>query len=154
MYALLKMGVSGEHIIFVEPVPTGLEKPDMHMNTLLFNDNDIEQAVHNCIREQGIIIYSFYYLTNWTMDEELNVVKTAKFESKYKMIELSLSAMFVFTEKLVSQRTFNAINNAGLVFDGRLVIEPDCRTNDPCIYAAGTCTKYSRKYYAEHMQHR
>lgn len=36
------------------------------------------------------------------------------------------------------------------MYDGRLVIDPVCRTNDPHIYAAGSMTKYSRRFYAEH----
>lgn len=63
-------------------------------------------------------------------------------------------ALFVFAEKSISTRTFLAINKAGLVFDGSLVIGPDCRTNDPYIYAAGTITKYSRKYYADQKSHK
>lgn len=154
MEALLKSGIPGSNIIYVEPVPTGLEKPDMHSNTLLFNDHDVEDAVHNCMRDQGIIIHSYFYLKCWQTGENKLFINSAQFESKYKLLEIPCIAMFVYTEKLISQRTFMAFNNAGLVFDGRLVIAPDCKTNDPYIYAAGTCTKYSRKYYAEHMQHR
>lgn len=62
--------------------------------------------------------------------------------------------MFSFDEKSISTRTFLAINRAGLVFDGNLVIGPDCRTNDPFIYSAGTITKYSRRYYADHKSHK
>lgn len=62
--------------------------------------------------------------------------------------------MFMYNNKTVSARTFLAVNQAGMVFDGSLVIAPDCRTNDPNIYAAGTITKYSRRYYADHLIHR
>lgn len=49
--------------------------------------------------------------------------------------------------------TVSAFSRAGLVFDGLLVIDPECRTNDPSIFAAGTMTKYSRKFYSESWQH-
>lgn len=41
-----------------------------------------------------------------------------------------------------------------LLFSGRLVIDHNCRTNDPNIYAAGTLTKYSRRYYAQSRAHK
>lgn len=47
----------------------------------------------------------------------------------------------------------SAICRSGLVFDGSLVIDPEFRTNDPFIFAAGTITKYSRRYYADEFSH-
>lgn len=48
----------------------------------------------------------------------------------------------------------SAICRAGLVFDGQVVIDPEFRTNDPSIFAAGTMTKYRRRYYADSWQHK
>ena len=45
-----------------------------------------------------------------------------------------------------------AINDSCLVFDGRLVIDADFHTNDPCIRAAGPLTKFQRRYHAESWQ--
>eukprot|EP00050_Salpingoeca_kvevrii_P000101 m.141701 g.141701 ORF g.141701 m.141701 type:complete len:252 (+) comp10025_c0_seq1:232-987(+) len=47
-------------------------------------------------------------------------------------------------------QTFQAVNDACLVFDGRLVINNHLETNDKHILAAGPFTKYSRKFFAEH----
>ena len=44
---------------------------------------------------------------------------------------------------------FRAVNGAYLVFDRRLVIDSDFQTNDPCIFAAGPLTKFSRRYHSE-----
>lgn len=82
------------------------------------------------------------------------MVTSIRFESKHKMIDIECLALFAFGDKSISTRTFLAINRAGLVFDGNLVIGPDCRTNDPYIYSAGTITKYSRRYYADHKSHK
>lgn len=49
--------------------------------------------------------------------------------------------------------TFKAINDACLVFDGKLVIDTEFRTNDVSIRAAGPLTKYSRRYYADEWTH-
>lgn len=44
----------------------------------------------------------------------------------------------------VDPDVFRAVNNSGLVYDGRLVVDPMFRTSDPAILAGGTLTKYSR----------
>ena len=49
--------------------------------------------------------------------------------------------------------TFKAINDACLVFDGRLVIDTKFCTNDVSIRAAGPLTKYSRRYYVDEWTH-
>ncbi len=41
---------------------------------------------------------------------------------------------------------FECLNNEGIVYDGRLVVDGAFRTSDPHIYAAGTVAKLSRKY--------
>lgn len=44
---------------------------------------------------------------------------------------------------------FKAINDACLVFDGKLVIDTAFHTNDISIRSAGSVTKYQRRYHAE-----
>jgi hypothetical protein len=46
-----------------------------------------------------------------------------------------------------------AINESGLVYDGGLVVGPAFETNDPHVYGAGPCVKYSRRLYADRLQH-
>lgn len=47
-----------------------------------------------------------------------------------------------------------AINECGLVYDGGLVVGPAFETNDPYVFGAGTCTKYSRRLYATRKLHK
>lgn len=48
---------------------------------------------------------------------------------------------------------FLAINDACLVYDGKLVIDAAFHTNDVSVRGAGTITKYQRKYHAEQWSH-
>lgn len=43
---------------------------------------------------------------------------------------------------------FRAVNNSGLVYDGRLVVDTMFRTSDPAVLAGGRVTKFSRAYCA------
>ncbi len=45
------------------------------------------------------------------------------------------------------------MNKSHLVYDGRLVIDNDFHTNDSCIRAAGTMTKFKRSYYVDTWSH-
>nr|XP_020646236.1 cilia- and flagella-associated protein 61 isoform X4 [Pogona vitticeps] len=62
-------------------------------------------------------------------------------------------AFFNFTNKSVDYDTFKAVNDACLVFDGRLVIDANFHTNDISIRAAGPLTKFSNIYYANEWTH-
>jgi hypothetical protein len=46
-----------------------------------------------------------------------------------------------------------AINDACLVYDGKLVIDAAFHTNDVSIRGAGTITKFQRKYHADQWTH-
>ncbi len=48
---------------------------------------------------------------------------------------------------------FTAINDACLVYDGRLVIDASFHTNDIAIRAAGPLTKFQRSYHADQWTH-
>lgn len=46
----------------------------------------------------------------------------------------------------VSRALFTCLNDASIVFDGRVVVDGALRTNDKNIYAAGTLAKLSRRF--------
>ena len=48
---------------------------------------------------------------------------------------------------------FSAINDACLVYDGRLVIDAAFHTNDVSIRGAGPLSKYQRSYHADQWSH-
>ncbi|KAI4888586.1 hypothetical protein NFI96_016449, partial [Prochilodus magdalenae] len=60
---------------------------------------------------------------------------------------------FNFSCKGVDFDAFKAINDACLVFDGRLVIDTTFHTNDCAIRAAGPLTKFARRYHADQWTH-
>lgn len=51
--------------------------------------------------------------------------------------------------KSVSEHNFKMCNSASLAVDGRLVVDHNHRTTDPAIFAGGSFTKFSRRYYAD-----
>ncbi|GJQ86024.1 hypothetical protein Trydic_g14968 [Trypoxylus dichotomus] len=148
--ALLEFGIPSQNLVFVYPTPIDDE---VYNHPLVFDDNDVEDAVFTEIKELGVQVHIGFHFINWSFDEENNGINSVMFESRHQLQEIECIGMFAYCDKMVSMRTFLAINRAGLVFDGGLVVGPDCQTNDPNIYAAGSVTKYPRKYYADHRKH-
>lgn len=52
----------------------------------------------------------------------------------------------------VSRALFTCLNDASLVFDGRVVVDDGFRTNDPAIYAGGTLARLSRRHGGMHLE--
>ncbi|CAG9770000.1 unnamed protein product [Ceutorhynchus assimilis] len=152
---LLEYGIPGNKIVLIEPFPysMNIDKKKRH-NISVFNDPDIYHSTMEYIKQQGIRMYSSYYFINWEYWEEENRILSVRFESKHKMLEMSCQAIFFFYDKTISPKIYQVVSQCGLVFDGRLVIDSNCKTNDDRIYAAGTLTKYSRKYYAQNLVHK
>lgn len=49
-------------------------------------------------------------------------------------------------EAKVPHDFFTAVNDCGLVYDFRVVVDSAFRTSDPAIFAGGACAKFSRRY--------
>lgn len=144
------MGIPPHNLKFVEPFPYLHEWPSISP----FNQPDIDFALQEQIEEDLIKSFRGFYFVDWKLDPSNRYIKSVRFESLSSGIaNIECVAMFFYSKQVVSYDTFQAINAAGLVYDGRLVIDSTCRTNDPNIFAAGPMTKYSRKYYAENESH-
>ena len=70
------------------------------------------------------------------------------------VLNLSCLAFLSLHPRRVEHRTFLSCNDSCLVFDGRLSIDAEFKTNDSRIRAAGPLTKYRRKYYADSVDYR
>lgn len=128
------------------------------------------------LSKSGVKILDNYYIVDWTIDDENQITKVVV-ESNLDRLELPCSLFVCLERKIVRRQTIQGIcddcvafkftpkdrfsmvffllvlNEARLVFDGRLVINAECQTNDPFIYAAGPMTKYKRILYAERYRH-
>lgn len=144
MQSLLTCGVSGSRIVMVQPP----QKPPTS-----FNNPDIEALLEKCLQEAGIIVYKDYILAKWNDKVESSFLKNATFTSSNKPLMVECQAFFCFQEKKVDYDAYKAINDSCLVYDGKLVVDKDFLTNDPVIRAAGSLTKFARRYHSESWTH-
>ena len=71
-----------------------------------------------------------------------------------ELVELPARLLLTYHEPDVRPSLFRAINNSGLVYDGRLVVSGSgMRTSDGAIFAGGDLTKFSRRYDATAHRH-
>ncbi|NWZ28929.1 CFA61 protein, partial [Asarcornis scutulata] len=142
---LLSLGINGSRIHLVQPPLTS--------DVTCLNNSEIESAVQEALSEAGVSVYYDSILAQWSKGDDPDLITCAAFTTNTEPFKLQCSAFFSFAYRTVDYETFKAINDACLVFDGRLVIDTEFHTNDVSIRAAGSLTKYSRKYYADEWTH-
>ncbi|XP_023393515.1 cilia- and flagella-associated protein 61 isoform X7 [Pteropus vampyrus] len=143
--ALLNLGVRGSYIHLVLPPPTS--------TITCINNYTVERAVERALQAAGVTVYREALLAQWNEGQNPDPIHSASFTTPTKPFKLPCSAFFSFSEKNVDYETFKAINDACLVYDGRLVIDTNFHTNDIAIRAAGSLTKFSNRYYSNEWTH-
>ncbi|XP_029774006.1 cilia- and flagella-associated protein 61 isoform X1 [Suricata suricatta] len=138
---LLNIGVRGSYIHLVQPPPAS--------TVTCINNYAVESAVEHALRAAGVAIYRDALLAQWNDGQFPDPIRSACFTTPTKPFRLPCSMFFSFCEKNVDYETFKALNDACLVYDGRLVIDANFHTNDIAIRAAGSLTKFSNKYYSD-----
>ncbi|ESO85404.1 hypothetical protein LOTGIDRAFT_107567 [Lottia gigantea] len=142
--SLLQYGITGDNILLVLP-------PQAY-DVTCFNNKVIEDTVRKALNDNGIKIYEGFLLAEWTLNDDTDITSVS-FTSDDEPLTLSCHAFFSLYKKAVDMDSFKAINDACLVYDGKLVVDSLFHTNDVSIRGAGTLTKYQRKYYGNKWSH-
>ncbi|KAG5313447.1 CFA61 protein, partial [Acromyrmex insinuator] len=157
---LIKLGVEPSWITLIE---SSSFKSYNTRDQAFFHDYEVNKVVADAILRSGVQVFSEWTVIDWTLteneqssDAKLIMIKSITIEKEEKKKKLYLSNLKYKNRLLIPViiYTVSAFCRAGLVFDGSLIIDSECRTNDPFIFAAGTMTKYSRKFYADVWQHK
>lgn len=127
-------------------------KPPSSNQITVFSDPVVQTTMLQSLQTAGVKILENYCFKSWIEQNESDVTK-ATFEGPTGFVDLEFEAMFCYQEKQINYKTFQAANDCCLVFDGFIVIDNSFHTNDSSIRAAGTVTKYKRKYYADQWVH-
>ncbi|KAK7151226.1 hypothetical protein R3I93_012233 [Phoxinus phoxinus] len=138
---LMRLGVSGRRVHVVHP-------PRDHTSSC-FHDGSVDHAVTQALEKEEVQVHRDCLLKQLNDGQHTDPVTSASFTSDGPTLRLECAVFFSFSCKTVDCDAFKAVNDACLVFDGRLVVDTTFHTNDPSIYAAGPLTKYSRRYHAD-----
>ncbi|XP_051955080.1 cilia- and flagella-associated protein 61 [Xyrauchen texanus] len=138
---LIRLGISGGRIHVVH-------LPDDDQSSC-FHDISVENTVKQALKKEEVHIHHNCLLAQLNDGQHPDPITSVSFTTDGPPLQLECGVFFNFSHKTVDYNAFKAINDACLVFDGRLVIDSTFHTNDPSIYAAGPLTKYSRRYHAD-----
>ncbi|KAL5271061.1 hypothetical protein ACHWQZ_G001647 [Mnemiopsis leidyi] len=139
--ALLEGGV--KDIVSVQP-PTLVS---------CFNNPQILAIVEEAMTEAGVKIMKDFVLSGYSCEESGDLTGIEVTPTQGPVQTVQCGCLVTLQDKVIDSDTFGGINNSCLVFDGRLVIDTECHTNDPVIYAAGPLTKYKRAFYCDEFTH-
>ncbi|NXE96651.1 CFA61 protein, partial [Menura novaehollandiae] len=142
--ALLSLGIEGSRVHLVQA-------PLRSAGALLGNAA-LEHAVGEALQRAGVAVHPDSVLAQWGQGDH-GLLTWAAFTTATNTLRLQCSAFFSFAYRTVDYETSKAINDACLVFDGKLVIDAKFRTSDVSIRAAGPLTKFSRRYCREELTH-
>ncbi|XP_076099520.1 cilia- and flagella-associated protein 61-like isoform X2 [Mytilus galloprovincialis] len=143
---LLTMGVPGERIHLVQP--------PLLFQATCFNNPAIDSTVVKSLESSGVHVYSDHVLAQWNDGaDDCTEISSASFTTNKQPTRLECGAFFSYYKKAVDFEAFRSINDACLVYDGKLVIDSAFHTNDVSIRGAGTITKFQRKYHADQWTH-
>ncbi|CAH2982849.1 unnamed protein product [Chilo suppressalis] len=146
--ALLELGLAPDKITFVEAFPP---EDSSRLRVNCFNDETVDGRIQASIEKLGIRVLRRCTLAGWRqLDSRINAIHLMK---PMQAVRLPCYAFFYYGLKAIDINAFKAINESGLVYDGGLVIGPEFETNDPNIYGAGPCCRYSRRLYADRLEH-
>ncbi|OAF68787.1 hypothetical protein A3Q56_03473 [Intoshia linei] len=127
---------------------------NIYPDTVINNENNIELRQFTRLLFDHLEIKQ-YCIKNDNISFELDKIGNIK-EIRWGELNKSFidcDIYISFEEKHINSNIFKALNDACLVFDGRLVIDRTFKTDDNFIYAAGPLTKYKRLYYSDFFLH-
>ncbi|KAG9347391.1 hypothetical protein JZ751_004958, partial [Albula glossodonta] len=142
---LLSMGVAGSRIKVVHP-PTDSQ-------LTCFSSPAVEEAVRAALRRSEVQVHQDSLLAQLNDGQDPEPLSSVSFTTEKQPIRLKCAVFINFFRKGVDYNAFKSINDACLVYDGRLVIDSNFHTNDSTIRAAGPLTKFARSYHADQWSH-
>mmetsp|Transcript_28030 Transcript_28030/g.71900 ORF Transcript_28030/g.71900 Transcript_28030/m.71900 type:complete len:1184 (+) Transcript_28030:552-4103(+) len=141
LQGLLSRGVAPSVITLVQPPVTEGED--------CFYDPRVLMKVQRTLHGLGIQVKHGLRLVGLDSDDS-RLLTAAIFEESVSgsatVTALQCSVLLCCGRKSIERATFEAINSNSLVYDGRLVVDHNFRTNDPVVYASGIITKFARRY--------
>ncbi|XP_072949319.1 cilia- and flagella-associated protein 61-like [Epargyreus clarus] len=147
--AVIELGLAAGSIIFVEPFPPG-DATALRINC--FNNETVDERVQASLDKLGVQVYRKCEFSGWRLTGSR--VETIRFMAPLHAIHLSCFALFYCGRRDIDIHSFKAINESGLVYDGGLVVGRSFETNDPHVWGAGPCTRYSRRLHAAPHLHK
>jgi len=137
---MLEFGVQGNTITLIRP---GWNASDMS-NKLSLGSSSVDEAVDATLLDAGVTLISDLTISKaFLTSGQISVVEFIEVDTG-NCVSMDCDLLLTNDTPQVDPDVFKAINDSGLVFDGRLVVDLRLRTVNDSVYGGGTLTKYSR----------
>lgn len=159
---LVERGVPPKQIYLVIPPRTWRDKKEFQSNQerVDWEDNKMQDAdafddefAHAqavaALREIGISVFENSLLWEVFMETEYpNEIKKVTVQNKVTKVENELPCSVIVTSYLrdIDTPMFKAIQDNGLVYNGRLIVKNNFQTTDDFIFAGGKICEFSQRY--------
>jgi adenylate kinase family enzyme len=144
---LLAHNIPGHCIQLFVPIP-----PSNDADCAPFADIFVRDQVMKNLGDLGVVVSIGFVLEDVLADSNGILCGGVLNEAGEKR-EVEFEVLVCAAKEDVDPDVFAAINECGLVYDGRLVVDGRFRTADPAVYAAGTLTKHSRRFGRRRCAH-
>jgi len=156
--ALIDRGIAPSRITFVTksqspslPNLLPLPSPSPEASSVFAS---LSSRALKSLQEAGISVLSGYTLARVDRPTDASAVAVLKNTATDSTLEMQAAFIVCGDTRDADWRFFKAVNDSGLAYDGRLVVDNQWRTTDPNIYSAGPVTKFSRRYrFPTRLQH-
>eukprot|EP00759_Apiculatamorpha_spiralis_P024618 PhF_6_TR27935/c1_g1_i1/m.41151 len=148
---LVEMNLAAQRIVIVSPENTSTSE------TSIFGDPLVDMKVDKLMESMGIKTHKYHAYDRFEFDDDnslsmvhiisqSDIASSTEDQRRKKAIEVPATLFIYVHEKDIDTHILSALNKRSIVFDGRVIIEVNYRTTDPCIYAAGPIAMFSRRY--------
>lgn len=111
----------------------------------------VDNVMEKFLTQSGIVFYDGYDVIDWKIEAN-NTVSFVYAENEFRVLTLPCSLLLSFEKMVITRKTIKVLRQAGLVFDGQLIVNDDSQTSDPSIFAGGPMTKYRVRMHANDWQ--
>jgi hypothetical protein len=110
-------------------------------------DKKVDDVMAETLEGLGVLLQHGQAIQGVRADPATGAVASARFTDAEGALQQYKCKLLVCCDKPdCDTGVFRAVNDCGLVYDGRLVVGPDLRTADPNVLAGGSLCKFSRRY--------
>lgn len=144
---ILTAGVNGGDVeVYIVPDSHNFYHPDKP--SFKFNNPHVENKIFEALKSLGVTEQRGQIINRIGVDSHgtLNTVFFKSVSAAEEEIAVECHLLVCCGAKDIDSDCFYAINDACLIYDGRLVVDDKFKTNDKDIYAIGTMTKFSRRF--------
>ncbi|EGD77960.1 hypothetical protein PTSG_09594 [Salpingoeca rosetta] len=143
--AVLELGAAPQNIVFVKSPPAQADQDDIRGR---IGHADVEHYLDQSLARLGVRVHQPCTLERFVANSVSELTGAVFRSDSGSTYEVQCQLCLNLPQRRIARRDFLPLCEASIVFNQRVVIDNNFRTNDPAILSAGPFARYSNKYFA------